>query len=535
MSTLLIVDDDAETVRFMEELLAEPGRQILSAGTPDRALALVREHEVDVVVSDINLNADRSGLDLLRAVRSGGHPARVVLISGFGTLETAIDAVRHGAFDYISKPFDIAEVKATVERALTASEPPPEAPTPIEAPPGLIGRSPAMLAVYKQIAHAADAQAPVLIVGDSGTGKELVARAIHRHGRRAARPFVPINCGALTETLLESELFGHTRGAFTGAVNDARGLFEQAQGGTIFLDEIGETSPALQVKLLRVLQEGEVRPVGASRTVKVDVRVVAATNVDLEEAVAAGRFRQDLYYRLSVLVIRVPALRGRRDDIPLLVERFLQNACGRAGRTMTIAPGALERWSATTGPATSASSRTPSSGWCSPHPATSSPPTTCVSAPRRRKPERQAAGSRAGCSRACRRSTSWSAATCCTCSMRSAATARAPPKRSASIGARSTGWRSASGCRCRSPAAAAMPTRSVSPDHDRRRGTAAGGFGVAHLRRRSAPPAQVLQRRHPRTAVDGRRVADHEGLAASRCLDRQQVSHGIEALDGACR
>ena len=343
MSTLLIVDDDAETVRFMEELLAEPGRQILSAGTPDRALALVREHEVDVVVSDIHLNADRSGLDLLRAVRSGGHPARVVLISGFGTLETAIDAVRHGAFDYVSKPFDIAEVKATVERALTASEPPPEAPTPIEAPPGLIGRSPAMLAVYKQIAHAAAAQAPVLVVGGSGTGKELVARAIHRHGRRAARPFVPVNCGALTETLLESELFGHTRGAFTGAVNDARGLFEQAQGGTIFLDEISETSPALQVKLLRVLQEGEVRPVGASRTVKVDVRVVAATNVDLEEAVAAGRFRQDLYYRLSVLVIRVPALKGRRDDIPLLVERFLQNACGRAGRTMTIAPGALER------------------------------------------------------------------------------------------------------------------------------------------------------------------------------------------------
>ena len=200
-----------------------------------------------------------------------------------------------------------------------------------------------MLAVYKQIAHAAGAQAPVLVVGGSGTGKELVARAIHRHGRRAARPFVPVNCGALTETLLESELFGHTRGAFTGAVNDTRGLFEQAQGGTMFLDEISETSPALQVKLLRVLQEGEVRPVGASRTVKVDVRVVAATNVDLEDAVAAGRFRQDLYYRLSVLVIRVPALKARRDDIPLLVERFLQNACGRAGRTMSIAPAALER------------------------------------------------------------------------------------------------------------------------------------------------------------------------------------------------
>jgi len=251
--------------------------------------------------------------------------------------------VRHGAFDYISKPFDIAEVKGVVERALRSPEAPADAPAPQEAPPGLIGRSSAMLAVYKHIAQAADAQAPVLIVGESGTGKELVARAIHRHGRRAGRTFVPVNCGALTETLLESELFGHTRGAFTGAVADARGLFEQAQGGTIFLDEISETSAALQVKLLRVLQEGEVRPVGATRQIRVDVRVVAATNVELQEAVSAGRFRQDLYYRLSVLVIRVPPLRVRRDDLPLLVERFLQGACGRAGRRVALAEDALDR------------------------------------------------------------------------------------------------------------------------------------------------------------------------------------------------
>ena len=182
----------------------------------------------------------------------------------------------------------------------------------------------------------------MLIIGESGTGKELVARAIHFHGPRAGRPFVPINCGAITETLLESEMFGHTRGSFTGAVADAKGIFEQAHGGTVLLDEIGETSPALQVKLLRVLEEGEVRPVGASRPSKVDVRIVAATNVNLERGVAEQRFRQDLYYRLSVIVIHVPPLRERRTDIPLLVDQFLDNACGRLGRRVTVTPAAMD-------------------------------------------------------------------------------------------------------------------------------------------------------------------------------------------------
>ena len=343
MPRILIVDDDGETCRFMAELLERPGREIRTTQRVDEALSLARE-PFDLLISDINLDSPQNGMDVLRAFKRGNPAAQVVLISGFGTLQTAIEAVRAGAYDYISKPFNISEVKATVERALADATLPPsrtERPRLDLAPPGLIGRTGGMLAVYKQIAHAANATAPVLIVGESGTGKELVARAIHANGPRAPRPFVPINCGALTETVLESELFGHARGSFTGAVADTKGIFEQANGGTVFLDEIGETSAALQVKLLRVLQESEVRPVGASRIVKVDVRVVAATNVDLEREVSQQRFRQDLFYRLSVIVIRVPALRDRREDIPLLIETFLASACGRAGRRVELTPAAV--------------------------------------------------------------------------------------------------------------------------------------------------------------------------------------------------
>jgi DNA-binding NtrC family response regulator len=343
VARILVVDDDAETCRFLEELLESPDRQFVSVQDPDTALTKIGHDSFDLLISDINLNAPRSGLDLLRRFKAD-QAAPVVLISGFGTLETAIEAVRAGAFDYISKPFDIADVKRIVDRALEQGtrQPEPPAETPVGPVGSLIGRTAPMLEVYKQIAYAADSSAPVLIVGESGSGKELVARAIHSHSKRAREPFVAINCGAIADTLLESELFGHQRGSFTGAVSDHKGVFEQAAGGTVLLDEIGDTTAALQVRLLRVLEEGEVRPVGGSRSLRVAARVIAATNMPLESAIADGRFRQDLFYRISVIVIRVPPLRDRRPDIPLLIGSFLEDANARAGHRKTLSTEALD-------------------------------------------------------------------------------------------------------------------------------------------------------------------------------------------------
>jgi DNA-binding NtrC family response regulator len=342
MSRILLVDDDEETCLFLEELLEAPDRQFVSVQDPGTAAEKIRGETFDLLISDINLNAAETGLDLLRRFRAHQH-GPVVLISGFGTLEKAIEAVRAGAFDYISKPFAIAEVKRIVGRALEQRSNRPAVDTEVERPPGqLIGRTGAMLDVYKQIAHAADSSVPVLIVGESGVGKELVARAIHDNSSRARDPFVAINCGAIADTLLESELFGHKRGSFTGAVNDHKGVFEQAGNGTVLLDEIGDTTPALQVRLLRVLEEAEVRPVGATQPVRVSARVIAATNRPLEQAVTENRFRQDLYYRLSVIVIRVPPLRDRRADIPLLIGSFLDDACRRSGQKKVLSTEALE-------------------------------------------------------------------------------------------------------------------------------------------------------------------------------------------------
>jgi DNA-binding NtrC family response regulator len=337
MKRILVVDDDRASCDLLCEIFAAQGWEAQAAQTPVRALELMDGIRPDLVVSDINLEAEQTGFDLLRQFRSR---CPVVLVTGFGTLDAAVEASHEGAWDFISKPFKVEEVVATVRRALAREA---SAGGAVESlahedltaryqEAGLTGRAPSMIELYKEIARVAPSRSTVLVTGESGTGKELVARAIHKHSARADKSFVAVNCGALAETLLEAELFGHTRGAFTGAVAERRGLWEEASGGTIFLDEIGEMSPSMQVKLLRALQQGEVKRVGSAQTVRVDTRVVAATNRDLEREVKAGNFREDLFYRLSVVNMRVPPLRERRSDIPLLAAHFLRAASEKTGR-----------------------------------------------------------------------------------------------------------------------------------------------------------------------------------------------------------
>jgi DNA-binding NtrC family response regulator len=332
MKKILVIDDDRATCELLREILAAQNWKVDTAQTPATAKELAAGNKYDVVISDINLEADQSGLDLLKDFR---ERSPVILITAFGSLDTAVAATREGAWDFISKPFKVDEIIQTVQSALDFKNrkpsPDDEITTRAETV-GMVGRSPAMIELYKEIARVAPARSTVLILGESGTGKELIARAIHQYSPRANRNFIPVNCGALTESLLESELFGHVKGSFTGAQVDRRGLWEEAGGGTLFLDEIGDISLAMQVKLLRALQEGEIRRVGSSRPVKVDARIVAATNRDLEADVKAGRFREDLFYRLSVVTLRVPPLRERRSDIPLLAEKLLEKASENAGR-----------------------------------------------------------------------------------------------------------------------------------------------------------------------------------------------------------
>ena len=346
---IMVVDDDRVTCELLCEVFAGEGFAARFEQSGEAALDSLAEASPDVLVSDIRMRTRLDGLALLDHVRREHPHTPVVLMTAFGSIETAIRAVKEGAFDYISKPFDIDALVATVRRALASrftAEPPVAATEDEEqSAAGLVGRTPAMLEVYKMIARVSDSRAAVLITGESGTGKELVARAIHVHGPRHAAPFVAVNCGALAETLLETELFGHVRGSFTGAVADKRGIFEQAGDGTVFLDEVSEMSAGLQVKLLRVLQEREVTPVGGGAPVSVRARVIAASNRDTDTLMSGEGFRQDLLYRLNVINIHLPPLRERREDIPLLFAHFLRKHTPAGQTPPTIDDDARRRLS----------------------------------------------------------------------------------------------------------------------------------------------------------------------------------------------
>jgi DNA-binding NtrC family response regulator len=348
---VLIVDDDAAACRLLAEVLDREGYDVATATSVADAMALVEEQGLfDAVVTDLRMPA-ASGLDLLRDLRERDPDALVIVVTAFGDATVTAEAIHAGAYDFISKPYDLAAVRATVTRAVERrhlalrererSARRPERPAARSDVPLLVGRSPAIIEVVKTLARVARSQATVLLQGESGTGKELAARTLHHWSDRGERRFVAVNCGSLSETLLESELFGHVKGAFTGAVGARPGLFREADHGTVFLDEISDVSPALQARLLRVLQEKEVTPVGSETPIAVDVRVVAATNRDLRALVQQGRFREDLFYRLNVVPVTVPPLRALRQDVPLLVDHFVRALAERHHRDpIAIAPDA---------------------------------------------------------------------------------------------------------------------------------------------------------------------------------------------------
>lgn len=318
--------------------------QIVRQG--EAAIEAIGQARYDIVISDIYMG-DVSGLDVLDAVRSSSPESEVVIMTAHGSVETAVGAVRAGAFDYISKPFAVDDILGVIRRIEEKSRLLEASTVGAELAEDLpdteiVGTSPQMVDIYKKVARVAAIDAPALILGESGSGKELVARAIHQNGIRASFPFVVINCGALTETLLESELFGHERGSFTGAVGTRKGLLESASGGTVFLDEISETSLGFQVKLLRVIQEHEIRRVGSNDTMAVDIRTIAATNRDLREMVRTDRFREDLFHRLNVFTISIPPLRDRLGDVPVLVSYYLKQYNEQYDKSARLLPEALD-------------------------------------------------------------------------------------------------------------------------------------------------------------------------------------------------
>jgi len=359
---ILVVDDEQSMREFLGICLRRAGHEVTVVQSGSEAVDRLRALPIDVVVSDLKMPGGLDGLGLLQAIKSGtilraavaGSPPtaidpEVILVTAFATTDTAVAAIKQGAYDYLTKPFQVDEINAVIGRALEKRALVEDNLALRDQLAGrarlaqLLGKSRAMQKVFELITKIHSVKTSVLITGESGTGKELVARALHSEGARAKLPFIAVNCGAIPEELMESELFGHKRGAFTGAVSETLGMFQEASGGTLFLDEIGELSLGLQVKLLRALQERKVKQVGATEELEIDVRVIAATNRDLETEVSRGAFRADLYYRLNVIELRLPPLRHRREDIPLLAEHFLRRFSLEHNRSSRLSPEAMRR------------------------------------------------------------------------------------------------------------------------------------------------------------------------------------------------
>src|SRR5882762_2355525 len=346
--TLLVVDDESSTRELCKEVASVAGFQVFNAATTEEALEILDQHPIDIVLADLQV-PQIGGLEMLKRIRANNPESAVIMLTQYGTIKTAIEATKLGAADYITKPFHVEELHSKLDRIAHSIETDEEnrlLREQLKSRPGFggfVGISPRMQRVYKLIQKVAQHNYPVLILGESGTGKELVARSIHFSGPRKNKPFSPVDCSALVPTLIESELFGYVKGAFTGAQQSKQGLFEAAGEGTLFLDEIGDLPVDLQAKLLRALQEHEVKPVGSNDRVGIRARVIAATNRDLEAAIRTGGFRQDLYFRLNVVQIKLPPLRDRKADIPLLVNAFLEKFSDPQAPVRTISEEAMRR------------------------------------------------------------------------------------------------------------------------------------------------------------------------------------------------
>jgi len=333
---ILVIDDDLSMRELLEHMLSKQYQHVVCAESGKKAISMLKKNNYDLLLCDIRLG-DITGLDVLRASKAQNPETVVIMISAYSSAETAVEAMNHGAYDYVPKPFNIEELEATVAKALelkTLDQEKKILDNELKKTihfGKIVGNSPKMMQIYSMIRQLAKTRTNVLITGESGTGKELIARAIHEQSDRRDKPFIAINCGGIPEGLMESEFFGHKKGAFTGATHDKKGLFESGKKGTVFLDEIGEISPAIQVKLLRAVQEKTVKPVGGNENIPVDIRFISATNKRLEEEVIEGRFREDLFYRLNVIEIKIPPLRERKSDLKILAQHFLEKyskGCG---------------------------------------------------------------------------------------------------------------------------------------------------------------------------------------------------------------